>query len=270
MTEPAAIECESLRRRLGDVSAVDDLSFVVERGEFFALLGPNGAGKTTTLRMLTTMLDPTSGSARLHGFDVVEEARHVRNLIGLVFQESALDERLTARENLEIHAVLYRIPRADVYDRINLALEWASLENEGRRRVGTLSGGMKKRLELARALMHNPTVLFLDEPTVGLDPHGRRHLWESIGALRGRGLTVFMTTHYLQEAEACDRVGIIDNGRLIALGTPAELRQRTNVSNAATLEDVFIALTGRDLHDPGASAKSRLTSFGRRGGERRR
>jgi ABC-2 type transport system ATP-binding protein len=270
MTVLPAVICNGLQRKFGDVVAVDSVSFEVEPREFFALLGPNGAGKTTTLHMLTTMLDPSSGTASVHGFDVQRESKHVRNIIGMVFQEPALDDRLTAWENLEIHTALYGIPRTEVRSRIEEALLWASLENESKRKVRTFSGGMKRRLELARALMHDPKVLFMDEPTVGLDPQGRRHLWESIDKLRGEGLTVFMTTHYLQEAEACDRVGIIDHGKLIAIGSPDQLRDEAEIEGATTLEDVFIALTGRGLRDEAASPRARLLSFGKRGGEHTR
>lgn len=266
--ETPAIECQGLGRNFGSFAAVKELSFSVERGEFFALLGPNGAGKSTTLHMLTTMLRPTRGHARVSGFDVQRQAQEVRSVIGMVFQEPALDERLSARENLEIHAALYRIPRVQTKARLEQALEWASLLPEARRLVRTFSGGMKRRLELARALMHEPAILFLDEPTLGLDPQGRRHLWESIAALRGQGLTVFMTTHYLSEAEACDRVGIIDHGDLIALGAPSELKAKEG--EGSSLEDVFIALTGRQLRDEGATPRARLLSFARRGGEHTR
>jgi ABC-2 type transport system ATP-binding protein len=265
-----AVECQDLGRRFGKVVAVEGVSFAVKAGELFALLGPNGAGKTTTLHMLTTLLKPTQGHARVLGFDVVRQNREVRSVLGMVFQEPALDERLTAGENLEIHAVLYGIPGAQVKDRVEQALEWAALAEVGRRLVRTFSGGMKRRLELARALMHEPKVLFLDEPTLGLDPQGRRHLWERIAELRKEGLTVFMTTHYLMEAESCDRVGIIDQGKLVALGAPAELKAKVVGAEESTLEDVFIELTGRQLRDEEATPRSRLLSFARRGGEHTR
>jgi len=263
--ETPAIACHSLGRRYGDVAAVDDLSFDVGRGEFFALLGPNGAGKTSTVHMLTTLTTPTSGTARVMGYDVVSQAQDVRRSLGLVFQDPALDDRLSARENLEIHAVLYDVPRRERRERVAHALAWATLEEAADRRVRTFSGGMKRRLELARALMHGPGVLFLDEPTLGLDPQGRRHLWDRIEALRRDGMTVLMTTHYLQEAASCDRVGIIDRGRLVALGAPGDLVAQTE--GAADLEAVFLALTGRALRDEEASPRARLKSFARRGGE---
>ena len=260
-----AIVSTGLGRRYGDVVAVEDVSFEVGRGEFFALLGPNGAGKTTTVHMLTTLTTPTSGSAQVLGHDVTSEAQEVRRTLGMVFQDPALDERLTARENLEIHAVLYDVPRRERRDRIAEALGWASLVDAGDRRVRTFSGGMKRRLELARALMHRPGVLFLDEPTLGLDPQGRRHLWDRIEALRAEGMTVLMTTHYLHEAEACDRVGIIDHGSLVALGEPSVLVERTD--GATDLEDVFLTLTGSALRDEEAGPRALMKSYAARGGE---
>ena len=264
------IECQELGRRFGTAVAVEGLSFSVNRGELFAFLGPNGAGKTTTLLMLTTMLEPTSGWARVDGFDVVRQAQSVRERIGVVFQEPALDERLTAWENLEIHGVLYGMRGSRLREAIAQALEWADLAGVARRPVHTFSGGMKRRLELARALMHGPKVLFLDEPTLGLDPQGRRHLWDRIASLRTQGLTVFMTTHYLQEAEACDRVGIIDGGRLIALDTPSALKLKVLGTTEGSLEDVFLALTGRKLRDEEAKPRDRLLGFARKGGEHTR
>lgn len=272
---PLAVQTHGLGRRYGDVVAVDSVSLSVASGEFFALLGPNGAGKTTTLHMLTTLVVPTSGRASVLGHDVVKEPGAVRRGLGMVFQDPALDDRLTAWENLEIHAVIYGVPRQDRHAAIERALEWATLAEVGKRRVREFSGGMKRRLELARALMHGPRILFLDEPTLGLDPQGRRHLWERIDALRLKGMTVLMTTHNLPEAEACDRVGIIDNGRLVAIGAPGDLiaEHATAVGKPveeADLEDVFIALTGRQLRDEVATARDRLVSFAKRGGEHTR
>jgi ABC-2 type transport system ATP-binding protein len=265
-----AISVRDLTRRYGDVEAVAGISFVVERGEFFALLGPNGAGKSTTMHLLTTLLRPTSGTASVMGYDVVREAASVRQTLGMVFQEPALDDRLTAWENLEIHAVLYGIPRRERRESIDRSLAWASLSEVGRRRVRTFSGGMKRRLELARALMHDPQVLFLDEPTIGLDPQGRLNLWEHVEQLRRGGMTVLMTTHNLPEAEACDRVGIIDHGRLIALGSPRELVAEHMDGGSGNLEDVFIGLTGRQLRDEVATARDTMVDFAKRGGEHTR
>jgi ABC-2 type transport system ATP-binding protein len=266
----AAIEAINIGRRYGDLAAVDGVSFEVKRGEFFALLGPNGAGKTTLLHMLTTLVEPSMGSARVMGLDVVRQAKAVRWQLGMVFQDPAVDERLKASENLKIHAVLYGIPRSQRSDAIRRAIEWAQLTDTEKRRVGTFSGGMKRRLELARALMHGPKVLFLDEPTIGLDPQGRRNLWERIATLREQGMTVFMTTHNLPEAQSCDRVGIIDHGKLIAIGEPHELIKEHGGSDDADLEDVFIRLTGHQLRDEVATARDRLVSFAKRGGEHTR
>ena len=268
MSATVAIEAVALGRRYGDVAAAEDVSLRVGRGEFFALLGPNGAGKTTTIHMLTTLVRPTTGRASVLGHDVELEPDAVRRALGMVFQDPAVDDRLTATENLEIHAVLYGVPRRQRADQVRRALTWATLTEAANRRVRTFSGGMKRRLELARALMHEPGVLFLDEPTLGLDPQGRRHLWERLEALRREGMTVLMTTHYLHEAEACDRVAIIDAGRVVALGSPAELVASS--SGAKDLEDVFIALTGRALRDEEASPRALMQGFAKRGGEHTR
>lgn len=265
-----AVEAHNLVRRFGNTTVVDGVSFAVAHGEFFALVGPNGAGKTTTMHMLTTLVVPTSGKASVMGFDVVKQARDVRRTLGMVFQDPALDDRLTARENLQIHAVLYGVPPRDRRAAIEQALEWSQLSAHGDRRVRSFSGGMKRRLELARALMHGPTVLFLDEPTIGLDPQGRRNLWERIAVLRGRGMTVVMTTHNLPEAEACDRVGIIDDGRLVVIGRPERLIEEHGGADGADLEDVFIALTGKQLRDEVATSRDRMVSFAKQGGEHTR
>jgi ABC-2 type transport system ATP-binding protein len=247
-----AIECVALVRRYGDVVAVDGVSFAVARGEFFALLGPNGAGKTTTMNVLTTLVAPTSGAVRVVGLDVAERPQDVRRALGTVFQDPALDDRLTGRETLALHAVLFDVPRAERRERVERALAWADLEAAADRRVRTYSGGMKRRLELARALVHRPRVLLLDEPTLRLDPQGRRTLWDRIEDLRRDGMTVLMTTHYLHEAASCDRVGILDRGRLVGLGAPADLIAAT--PGADDLEAVFLARTGRGLGDEPAAA----------------
>jgi ABC-2 type transport system ATP-binding protein len=264
-----AIVADGLVRTYGPVRAVDGVTFAVERGEFFALLGPNGAGKSTTMHILTTLIRPSGGRAAVMGFDVVREEAHVRRSLGMVFQDPALDDRLTARENLEIHAVLYGMPRRERPRAIQQALDWAALSEVGSRRVRTFSGGMKRRLEVTRALMHGPRVLFLDEPTIGLDPQGRRNLWEHIAGLRQQGMTVLMTTHNLPEAEACDRVGIIDHGRLIAIGSPREL-VAAHAGGSGNLEDVFIELTGHQLRDEVATARDMMVDFAARGGEHTR
>jgi ABC-2 type transport system ATP-binding protein len=261
------LECIGLTRRFGDVVAVQGMSFQARPGELFGLLGPNGAGKTTTLHLLTTMLKPTEGTARVAGCDVVREAPRVRDLIGVVFQDPALDDRLTARENLELHAVLYRIRPRWIGPLVRQALEWAELIERADRPVRTFSGGMKRRLELGRALLHGPRLLFLDEPTAGLDPQGRRQLWDRVTALRQQGLTAFVTTHNMPEAEGCDRVAIIDRGRLLVIGTPAELRKQVTGREDTTLEHVFLELTGRALREEEATPRDRLLAFARQGGE---
>jgi len=262
----AAILIDGVGYHYGDHAVVDDLSLTIENGEFFAILGPNGAGKTTLLNMLMTVTHPRAGRVAVMGHDVVTETAAVRRTLGVVFQDPALDDRLSARENLEIHAVLYALPRSERREAVDRALAWAELDQTKSRPVRTFSGGMKRRLELARALMHKPTVLLLDEPTVGLDPQGRRHLWERIASLRSQGMTVLMTTHNLAEAEACDRVAIIDHGKLVAVGRPADLIA-AQAPAAATLEDVFIALTGKHLFDDSATGRDRLLGFARQGGE---
>lgn len=268
--QAADIHVDAIGRRYGDVVAADGISFSVARGEFFALLGPNGAGKSTVMHMLTTLVAPTSGRGTVMGYDIVRDAMSVRRQLGMVFQDPALDDRLTARENFEIHSVLYGIPRRERQPAIEQALAWASLTEVGERRVRTFSGGMKRRLELARAIMHGPRVLFLDEPTLGLDPQGRRHLWERIATLRADGMSVLMTTHYMPEAEACDRVGIIDKGKLVAIGTPEQLVAQHGEGEERNLESVFIKLTGRALRDEAATARDMTVNFGKRGGEQTR
>src|SRR5690625_1444972 len=242
-----AVEAHQLTYSYGRNQAVKEVSFNVKQGEWFALLRPNGAGKSTTLHMLTTMLRPDSGSAAIMGFDPVKQARKARGALGMVFQAPALDGRLTASENLRIHGILYGLTGRKLQKSCRSALEWAGLEEYSGRLAGTMSGGMKRRLELARTLMHEPGVLFMDEPTVGLDSQSRRDLWLRIHDLRERGLTIVMTTHYLPEAEVCDQVGIIDGGKLIELDSPASLRDRVLGEEPGDLEDVFFRLTGRGI-----------------------
>lgn len=220
-----AIVTRELTRRFRDFVAVDRVSFEVEPGTVFGFLGPNGAGKTTTVRMLCTLAMPSGGQASVAGFDVVRQRREVRSHIGIIFQDPSLDDRLTARENLRFAARLYRIPGPELGPRIDGALEWMELSDRANSLVREFSGGMKRRLEIARGLIHSPDVLFLDEPTLGLDPQTRGRIWEHLERLkRERGITLFMTTHYMDEAEYCDRIAIIDHGRIIALDTPARLK----------------------------------------------
>ncbi|MAN76781.1 MAG: multidrug ABC transporter ATP-binding protein [Rhizobiales bacterium] len=264
------IDIDDVAYSYGAYKAVDQLSLSIEKGEFFALLGPNGAGKTTLLNMLMTVTRPTAGRLSIMGHDAVTDTMTVRRALGVVFQEPALDDRLTAPENLQIHATLYGLRRDERKAAVEQALEWASLTTAGTKPVRSFSGGMKRRLELARALMHAPQVLLLDEPTIGLDPQGRRHLWERIASLRETGMTVLMTTHNLVEAEMCDRVGIIDKGRLVATGAPRDLIATHGSDADATLEDVFIALTGDRLFDEDATGRDRMVDFAKRGGEHTR
>ncbi len=219
------IEVQELVRRFGDFVAVDGVSFAVEEGEIFGFLGPNGAGKSTTINMLCTLLRPTSGQALVNGFDVRTQQGKVRGSIGLIFQDPSLDDRLTGRENLQFHAMLYDVSRASYLKRASEVLDMVDLLDQAGDIVRTYSGGMKRRLEIARGLLHHPRVLFLDEPTIGLDPQTRRHIWEYLLALREReNVTMFMTTHYMEEAEHCDRIAIIDHGQIIALDTPENLK----------------------------------------------
>jgi ABC-2 type transport system ATP-binding protein len=209
------------------VDALKAVDLDVGRGEIVAYAGPNGAGKSTTIKMLCTLLRPTSGTATVNGFDVARQPNEVRASIGIIFQDYSLDERITAEENLRFHCMIYHVPRAERPPRIAQVLEMVDLADRANDKVGTFSGGMKRRLEIARGLLHHPAVLFLDEPTVGLDPQTRERLWEQIHLLRKQqAMTVFMTTHYMDEAEHCDRIGIIDHARLIALDTPQELKAR--------------------------------------------
>ena len=219
------IQVTGLTKKYEDLEAVRSVSFEVSPGEIFGFLGPNGAGKSTTINILCTLLHQTSGSARVAGYDVDAEQLEVRRRIGLVFQDTTLDEYLTAEENLRFHAELYGVPRASIPGRVEQIMGMVGLWDRRDSLVRTFSGGMKRRLEIARGLLHSPRVLFLDEPTVGLDPQTREHIWSYIGELRNKeDITIFMTTHYMDEAEYCDRIAIIDNGEIVVSGTPDELK----------------------------------------------
>jgi ABC-2 type transport system ATP-binding protein len=223
--EPPAVSVSGLQKRYGDIEAVRGIDFEVRPGETFGFLGPNGAGKSTTINMLCTLVRPTGGSARVAGHDVVRERDDVRRNIGLVFQDTTLDGYLTAEQNLRLHAELYGVARAVVAPRMRQVLEMVGLWERRGTRVNTFSGGMKRRLEIARGLLHSPRVLFLDEPTVGLDPQTRSSIWAYIRELKRReDITIFLTTHYMDEAEYCDRIAIMDNGTIIVLDTPAALK----------------------------------------------
>jgi len=225
VTAAPAVEVDGLVRRFGDFAAVDDVSFSVEPGELFGFLGPNGAGKTTTISILCTLLEPTSGSATVAGHSVVDDPGGVRSSIGLVFQEITLDDYLTGAENLRFHAVLYGYPAGKVRERAAPLLDMVGLTDRADQQVRFYSGGMKRRLEIARGLLHAPRVLFLDEPTIGLDPQTRAHIWDYVDTLRAReSTTMFLTTHYMDEAERCDRIAIIDQGKIVAIDTPDALK----------------------------------------------
>lgn len=220
------IELSGLTKRYNQLVAVDSVSLEIREGEIFGLLGPNGAGKTTAISMLVTMKKPTAGSASVNGFDIVKEPDGVRRSIGIVFQDPSLDEELTAYENLELHAAMYGIESRDRKKRILEVIRIVELEERLGDIVKTFSGGMRRRLEIARGLLHYPKILFLDEPTIGLDPQTRKHVWDYIKTLKAQhGITIVMTTHYMEEADSlCDRVAIIDHGRIIALDTPGALK----------------------------------------------
>ncbi len=221
-----SVEVSDLHKNFGSLAAVDGVSFEVEEGEVFGFLGPNGAGKTTTINILCTLLRPTSGHARVAGYDVETQRNEVRQSIGLVFQDPSLDDQLTAIENLRFHAHVYNVPGTVRSKRIEEVLRMVELWDRRKAVVKTYSGGMKRRLEIARGLLHHPRVLFLDEPTIGLDPQTREHIWSYILELqRAHGITIFMTTHYMEEAEHCGRIGVIDYGHLQALDTPDALKR---------------------------------------------
>ena len=223
---PPIVTVDHLKKSFGEIKAVDDVSFTVGAGEIFGFLGPNGAGKSTTIKILATLLPPTSGTATLAGYDVCTQPDQVRQSIGLVFQDPSLDVRLTADENLKFHAMLYRVPPDTFRRRADEVLKMVDLVDRRGSRVMTFSGGMKRRLEIARGLLHHPKVLFLDEPTLGLDVQTRNAIWAHVRHLRDQiGTTVFMTTHYMDEAENCDRIAIIDHGHIQAIDTPAALKR---------------------------------------------
>ena len=242
------IRVENLVKTFGELRAVDGVSFHVRPGEVFAFLGPNGAGKTTTIQMLTTLLRPTSGTMSLDGLDPVARPLDARRRFGIVFQDPSLDNELTAYENMHLHGVLYHVPRKVRGERIELLLTLFELWDRRDSPVKQFSGGMKRRLEIARGLLHTPRILFLDEPTLGLDPQTRNQLWTHVRHLNEtEGVTVFLTTHYMDEADrAAHRIAIIDHGKIVAQGSSAELRQQTGTES---LEGAFLKLTGTTIRD---------------------
>jgi ABC-2 type transport system ATP-binding protein len=248
----AILEMRELTRRFGTLIAVDALTITVEPGEVFGLVGPNGAGKTTTIKMLTTLLPPTSGSARVAGFDITRQAAEVRRVIGYVPQMLSADGTLSGYENLLIFAKLYDLPSAGREKRVREALAFMGLADSADKLVRQYSGGMIRRLEIAQSMLHEPSVLFLDEPTVGLDPVARKTVWERIEQLRSEfGTTILLTTHYMEEADSlCNRVAVMHLGKVAALGTPTELKQSVG-GNGATLDDVFTHYAGVELESGG-------------------
>ncbi|NEQ95323.1 MAG: ABC transporter ATP-binding protein [Cyanothece sp. SIO2G6] len=279
-----AIYLQNVHKVYGSTAVVNDLSLTIHEGEVFGLLGPNGAGKSTTIRMLTTLTQPTEGDIVVAGFDVVHQASRVKRNIGVVLQQTSVDVDLTVWENMEFHGRMHHIPRPQRRELISQWLDYVDLVSKQHNLVKTLSGGMKRRLQIARALLHQPRILFLDEPTVGLDPQTRRRLWEIIKGLNQQGMTILLTTHYMEEVEyLCDRIGIMDTGTLIEMGTLSELRQRHGqgllmkqvgdrwdykffptveaaeaslmqhsnkagfLVRASNLEDIFVELTGHNL-----------------------
>ncbi len=242
------IKVENLTKKFNDFIAVDNISFSVNKGEIFAFLGPNGAGKTTTIRMLTTLLKPTSGQVLINNSDPVKEENSVRRSFGIVFQDPSLDDELTAQENMEFHGVLYDVPKDIRRKRIEELLKFVELWDRKNDLVKNFSGGMKRRLEVARGLVHHPKILFLDEPTLGLDPQTRSHIWNYIKNLnKEERMTVFFTTHYMEEADkVAQKIAIIDHGKIIVKGTPEELKQQTKTTS---LEEAFLAFTGKTIRE---------------------
>ena len=251
------IDVRDLVKSFGSVLAVDRVSFTVPEGQIFGFLGPNGAGKTTTIKMLTTTLQPTSGEIRVNGFNPTSQQDQVRRSFGIVFQDPSLDSELTALENMELHGVLYGVPRAVRKQRIESLFHFVEIWDRRNDLIKTFSGGMKRRTEVARALLHNPKILFLDEPTIGLDPQTRNHIWGFIQQLsKEQKVTVFFTTHYMEEADrVADRVAVIDHGKIVSEGSPAELKERTQTKS---LEDAFISLTGRNIREEEASGAEQM------------
>ena len=254
------IKVRNLVKTFGSFTAVNDVSFEVEEGEIFAFLGPNGAGKTTTIKMLTTLLKPSSGQIELNGLDPQTHQHETRQHFGIVFQDPSLDGDLTAAENMEIHAVLYHVPRKVAKQRTEELLKLFELWERRNDQVKKFSGGMKRRLEIARGFLHTPRILFLDEPTLGLDPQSRNQLWGHVKRVNeSEKVTVFLTTHYMDEADrVAHRIGVIDHGKLVAKGTPKEIKESTGTEN---LEDAFLKLTGSTIRDESASNADQMRQF---------
>jgi len=254
------IRVRNLKKTFGQFTAVNDVSFDVEEGEIFAFLGPNGAGKTTTIKMLTTLLKPTEGSIELDGLDPLKQQNEARKRFGIVFQDPSLDGDLTAWENMEIHGVLYHVPHKVRRQRSEELLKLFELWDRRKDQVKKFSGGMKRRLEIARGFLHTPRILFLDEPTLGLDPQSRNQLWTHVKKVNeAEKVTVFLTTHYMDEADrVAHRIGVIDHGKLVAQGTPREIKDQTGTEN---LEDAFLKLTGSTIRAESADSADAMRQF---------
>lgn len=263
------IRVHNLVKTFGSFTAVNDVSFQVGQGEIFAFLGPNGAGKTTTIKMLTTLLRPTSGAIQLDGLDPLTHQNEVRKRFGIVFQDPSLDGDLTAWENMEIHAVLYHVPRKIGRQRAEELLKLFELWERRHEQVKKFSGGMKRRLEIARGFLHTPRILFLDEPTLGLDPQSRNQLWSHVKRVNEtEKVTVMLTTHYMDEADrVAHRIGVIDHGKLVAQGTPREIKDQTATES---LEDAFLKLTGSSIRDESADSADRMRQFAKMWGGNKR
>lgn len=256
------IQVRNLTKKFGEFIAVNNISFDVQRGEIFAFLGPNGAGKSTTIKILTTLLAPSSGSVTLNGHDPVHHPDDVRRSFGIVFQDPSLDDDLTALENMEIHGVLYDVPGNVRKKKIQELLEFVDLWDRRDNLVKEFSGGMKRRLEIARGLLHHPSIMFLDEPTLGLDPQTRNHMWAYLSELnKTEHTTIFFTTHYMEEADrVAGRIAVIDHGAIVAMGTSEELKNKTNTTS---LEDAFLALTGHSIREEGSNTLDRMRTMRR-------
>ena len=254
------IRADNLVKTYGEIRAVDDISFDVAQGEIFAFLGPNGAGKTTTIKMLTTLLRPTSGKVEIDGLDPATHQNEARKRFGIVFQDASLDDELTAFENMDLHGALYAVPKKLRNERIDMLLKLFELADRRKHPVKQFSGGMKRRLEIARSLLHTPKIIFLDEPTLGLDPQTRNQLWTHVRRLNEEErVTVFLTTHYMEEADrVAHRIAIIDHSRIVAQGTSAELKLQTK---SETLEQAFLALTGSSIREEGADAAATMRNM---------
>jgi len=254
------IRVSHLVKTFGTFTAVNDVSFDVAEGEIFAFLGPNGAGKTTTIKMLTTMLKPTSGDIELDGLNPQVRQNEARQRFGIVFQDPSLDGDLTAAENMEIHGVLYHVPRKVRHQRSEELLKLFELWDRRGEQVKKFSGGMKRRLEIARGFLHTPKILFLDEPTLGLDPQSRNQLWTHVKKINEtERVTVFLTTHYMDEADrVAHRIGVIDHGKLVAQGTPKAIKEQTGTES---LEDAFLKLTGATIRDEAAGSADQMRQF---------